>query len=84
MNNTNNDYFNFRIIDMPDGSQIIDNSIKTPFNSLTLQKYMEYVDIDNKLFFINRMKKKQQKEAERKRKFTYKLLHKVACMCGIM
>lgn len=83
MNNTN-DYFNFRIIDMPDGNQIIDNSIKTPFNSLTLQKYMEYVDIDNKLFFINRMKKKQQKETERKRKLSYKIFHKIACACGIL
>ena len=83
MNNTN-DYFNFRIIDMPDGNQIIDNSIKTPFNSLTPEKYIEYMDMDNKLYFMERMKKKQQKETECKQKISYKLFHKVACMCGIM
>ena len=26
----------------------------------------------------------ERKQAERKRKFTYKLFHKVACICGIM
>ena len=84
MNNTHNDYFNFRLIDMPDGSQIIDTTLKTPYNALTPTQMVEYIEMDNKLAYMDRLEKKQRREAERKRKFTYKLFHKVACMCGIM
>ena len=67
--------FNFRLIDMPDGSQIIDTTLKTPYSSLTPLQMVEYTE---------RMERKQKREAEQKRKFTYKIFHKVACACGIM
>lgn len=76
--------FNFRLINTPDGNQIIDTTLKTPYNSLTPSQMMEYIEVDNILAHIELIERKQAREAERKRKFTYKLFHKVACVCGIM
>ena len=76
--------FDFRIINTPDGNQIIDTTLKTPYSSLTPLQMEEYIEMDNQLAYIERMERKQKREAERQRKFTYKLFHKVACMCGIM
>ena len=76
--------FNFRLINTPDGNQIIDTTLKTPYSSLTPLQMVEYIDVDNRLAYMERMERKQQREAERQRKFTYKLFNKVACMCGIM
>ena len=76
--------FNFRLINTPDGNQVIDTTLKTPYNSITPIEMLEYMEVDNRLAYMERIEKKQQREAERKRKFTYKLFHKVACICGIM
>lgn len=76
--------FNFRLINTPDGNQIIDTTLKTPYSSLTPIQMMEYMEMDNQLDYMERMERKQAREAERKQKFTYKLFHKVAYMCGIM
>ena len=76
--------FNFRIINTPDGNQIIDTTLKTPYSSLTPLQMEEYIEIDNQLAYMERIERKQKREAERNQKFTYKLFNKVACMCGIM
>ena len=76
--------FEFRIIDTADGNQIIDTTLKTPYSSLTPLQMEEYIEMDNQLAYMERMEKKQQREAERKRKFTYKIFHKIACVYGIM
>ena len=76
--------FDFRIIETPDGNQIIDSTLKTPYDSITPIEMLEYMEVDARLEHMKRIKRKQQRETERKRKFTYKLFHKVACMCGIM
>ena len=76
--------FSFRIINTPDGNQIIDFTLKTPYSSLTPLQMVEYTEMDNRLAYMERMERKQKKEAERKRKLTYRFMHKVACMCGIM
>ena len=76
--------FEFRIIDTADGNQIIDRNLKTPYNTLTPLQMEEYIEIDNQLSYMERMERKQKKEAERKQKFTYRFMHKVACMCGIV
>ena len=34
--------------------------------------------------YMQRMERKQKREAEQKRKFTYRLLNKIAYACGIM
>ena len=76
--------FNFRLINTPDGNQIIDTRLKTPYSSLTPIQMVEYTEIDNRLAYMERMERKQKREAERNQRFTYKLFHKVACACGIM
>ena len=76
--------FNFRLINTPDGNQIIDTTLKTPYDSITAVEMMEYMEVDARLEHMRRMERKQQREAEHKRKFIYKLFHKVACVCGIM
>lgn len=76
--------FNFRLINTSDGNQIIDTTLKTPYSSLTPIQMVEYIEMDNQLEYMERMERKQKREAERQRKFTYKFMHKVACACGIM
>lgn len=76
--------FEFRLINLPDGNQIIDNTLKTPYNSLTALQMEEYIEVDNQLSLIERMKRKERKQAERKQKPTYRFFHKLACACGIL
>ena len=76
--------FNFRLINTPDENQIIDTTLKTSYDSITPIEMMEYMEVDARLAYMERMERKQQREAERQRKFTYRFIHKVACMCGIM
>ena len=76
--------FNFRLINTPDGNQIIDTTLKTPYDSITPIEMLEYMEVDAQLDYMKRMEQKQKREAERKQKFTYRFMHKVAYMCGIM
>ena len=76
--------FDFRLINTPDGNQIIDTTLKTPYDSITPIEMLEYMEVDERLAYMERMERKQKREAECKRKFTYRFMHKVACMCGIM
>ena len=76
--------FDFRLINTPDGNQIIDTTLKTPYDSITPIEMMEYMEVDARLEYMKRMERKQKREVERQQKFTYKLFHKVACVCGIM
>ena len=76
--------FNFRLINTPDGNQIIDTTLKTPYDSITAVEMVEYMEVDARLEYMKRIERKQQREAERKRKLSYKITHKVACACGIM
>ena len=44
--------FNFRLINTPDGNQIIDTTLKTPYSSLTPIQMVEYMEMDNQLAYI--------------------------------
>ena len=76
--------FNFRLINTPDGNQVIDTTLKTPYNSITPIEMIEYIEIDASIAYMERLERKQKKEAERKQKCTYRFIHKVACICGIL
>ena len=73
--------FNFRLINTPDGNQIIDTTLKTPYESLTALQMLEYMEIENQL---SRMERKQRREAEKQRKQARNPLWKLACFCGIV
>lgn len=76
--------FDFRIIDTGNGSQIIDSTLKTPVNALTLDQVMEYMEVDSQLAIADRVKRKDRREVERKRKLARNPLWKIACFCGIV
>ena len=52
--------FNFRIIETPDGNQIIDRSLKTPYNALTPLQMVEYMV--NLLIWIEWNRKQEWKQ----------------------
>lgn len=75
--------FNFRIIDTADGNQIIDRQLKTPYNTLTPSQMVEYVEMDNQLAYMDRLKKKARDEADRRRRVARNPLYRLACICGL-
>ena len=76
--------FDFRIINTADGNQIIDRSLKTPYNALTPTQMMEYTEFDNQMAFMDRMERKAKQKAEHMRKFVKNPLYKLACMIGLI
>ena len=64
--------FNFRLINTPDGNQIIDCTLKTPYNSLTPLQMVEYMEIDSKIVVMERAKREEKKKMERKQKISKK------------
>ena len=75
--------FNFRIIYMSDGNQVIDPSFKTPFNSLTPSQMEDYIEMDKQITYMERMKEKERRKMEHKRKVARNPLWKIACLCGL-
>lgn len=76
--------FNFRIITTADGNQIIDRSLKTPYNALTLTQMLEYTEMDNSLAFMDRMERKAREKAEHMKKVARNPFYRLACMVGLI
>lgn len=76
--------FDFRIIDTADGNQIIDRNLKTPYNALTPLQMVKYLEMDNRLAYMDRMERKARAEAERRRKIARNPIYKMACLCGLV
>ena len=76
--------FEFRIIDTVDGNQIIDRNLKTPYKALTTLQMVEYLEMDNRLAYMDRMERKARAEAERRRKIARNPIYKMACLCGLV
>ena len=75
--------FNFRIINTPDGNQIIDRNLKTPYNALTPTQMVEYMEMDNQLAIMDRIERKAKQKAEHMQKVSKNPFYRLACMCGI-
>lgn len=73
--------FSFRLISTEDGNQVIDRTLKTPYDSLTALQMLEYMEVDNQL---SRMERSQKREAEKQRKQARNPLWKLACFYGIV
>lgn len=56
--------FHFRLINTPDGNQVIDTSLKTPYESLTVKQLQEYIEVDEQLSIMKSLEKKRKKEVE--------------------
>lgn len=76
--------FDFRIIDTADGNQIIDRNLKTPYKALTPIQMVEYLEMDNRLAYMDRIERKARAETERKRKIARNPIYKMACLCGLV
>ena len=76
--------FNFRIITCPDGTQIIDSSLKTPYNALTPNQMQEYIEIDTQIAFMERMKRKAAKKALCRKKRRNNPIYRLAYMCKLI
>lgn len=76
--------FDFRIINTPDGNQVIDRTLKTPDNALTPVQMVEYTEMDNQISYMDRIEQKAKAEAERQRKITKNPLRRLAGLCGIV
>lgn len=74
--------FDFRIIDTPDGNQVIDRRLKTPYSALTAIQMVEYLEMDNRLDYMDRMERKEREE-ERKRKLVRNPFYRLACFLRI-
>ena len=76
--------FDFRIINTPDGNQIIDPSLKTPYNALTPVQMVEYIEIDAQLAIADIQKRKAQAELKRAQRLVKNPFWKLACLCGMV
>lgn len=76
--------FNFRIINMPDGSQVINQTLQTPEESLTPSEMIDYIETDKCMAIMDAIAKKKQREADRQQKLARNPLRRIACMCGII
>ena len=84
MERMENIMFEFRIIDTVDGNQIIDRNLKTPYKALTPLQMVEYLEMDNRLAYMDRVERKARTEAERRRKIARNPIYKMACLCGLV
>ena len=78
------EYFNFRIIEQPDGVQVIDNRVKTEMDTLTPEMQLEYMEVYEHRVFMERMKRKVQREREQQRENSRNPLYKIACAFGLV
>jgi len=76
--------FNFRIISCPDGTQVIDPSLKTPYSALDPSKMEEYMEISSQLAVMKRMRRKAAREEKRRMKRERNQLYKIAYAWGLL
>lgn len=75
--------FDFRIIDTECGNQIINRNLKTPYKALTPLQMVEYLEMDNRLAYMDRMKRKARAEAERRWKIARNPVLRLVCAYGL-
>lgn len=76
--------FDFKIINLSDGNQVIDRNLKTPYNVLTAVQMVEYIEVDILLTIADRMKREKQREQEHRRRIARNPFYRLACLCGIV
>lgn len=77
--------FDFRIINLPDGNQIIDRNLKTPYKALTPLQMAEYIEMDVQLAIMDKMERIAKEEMDRKRPVSVRnQIYKIACFFGLV
>ena len=54
--------FNFRIIKTANGAEVIDSTLSTPYSSLTPMQMLDYINVENSLYFAEKRKRRIKKE----------------------
>lgn len=52
--------FNFRIIKTANGAEIIDSTLSTPYSALTPMQMIDYINVENSLYFAERQRRLQK------------------------
>ena len=76
--------FNFRIINQPDGTQVIDPSVKTPIESLTPDKQLEYMEVSKQITNSEIILRRQRREQQQRRKAMKNPLYKLVRLCRML
>lgn len=76
--------YNFRIIETVDGNQVIDTTLKTPYESLAPLQMVEYEQMERQLALMERMERKAREQAKRQRKLARNPFYRMACIVGLI
>ncbi len=76
--------FEFRLINTADGNQVIDRRLKTPYESLDLVQFLEYLETEESLYYMDRVEKKAKQKAEHMKKIARNPLYRIACVLGLV
>lgn len=72
--------FNFRIIYGTNGTDVIDQRLSTPYNSLTAKQMQDYIEVDNQLAAMAAIRRIN----DRKCKQRSGILRKMATAIGVI
>lgn len=75
--------FDFRIIICSDGTEIIDKTLKTPYDSLTPVQLVEYTEMDLQLARMDKVERKVMEAEVHRRKLIKNLFYKIGCIIKI-
>lgn len=76
--------FEFRLINTADGNQVIDRRLKTPYESLDLVQFLEYLETEESLYYMDMVEKKAKQKAEHMKKIARNPLYRIACVLGLV
>ena len=76
--------FNFRIINTADGNQIIDRKHTTSYEELTPLQMVEYMELEARLYHMDRIERNARKAADKKRKLAKNPFYRLACVVGLL
>lgn len=76
--------YNFRIIETADGNQVIDMTLKTPYESLTPLQMVEYEQMERHIAIMERMERRAKEQAKRQRKLSRNPFYRFACIVGLI
>lgn len=77
------DCFDFRVINLPNGDQVIDKAIRTPYEALEPLQMLEYTEMEREMAVMDQMRRKEKRELRRRRRNSRNPLYRLACICGL-
>lgn len=72
--------FHFRIIELPDGNQVIDRTMETPSEVLTPLQLLEYTEMERKIAIADYFRRREDRRKKKSKKPVLRVLQKIACI----